>query len=184
MSNLENLTEKILEEAKMQSDAMLREAKAFEDDVVMKKVKEAKEKKEKMLEKGRFEANLLKERIISNAEVNRRNELLNGKQQIIDRVFEEAKEKLQGLSEDQYVAFVKETIEGLSLKGTEILKVTSTYKESIKALGLPVKVSEETVPSGFLLQDDKISFNYNFSDMVDFYRDELVKDVASKLFKE
>ncbi|HBT19626.1 MAG TPA: V-type ATP synthase subunit E, partial [Clostridiaceae bacterium] len=72
MSNLENLTEKILEEAKMQSDAMLREAKAFEDDVVMKKVKEAKEKKEKMLEKGRFEANLLKERIISNAEVNRR----------------------------------------------------------------------------------------------------------------
>jgi V/A-type H+-transporting ATPase subunit E len=40
------------------------------------------------------------------------------------------------------------------------------------------------VDSGFQVKDEKISLNYNFSDMVDFYRDELVKDVANALFKE
>lgn len=184
MSNLENLTEKILEEAKIQADLQLRDAKAFEEDVIAKKVREAEEKKEKMLDKAKFEANLLKERIVSNAEVNRRNELLNGKQKVIDQVFEKAKEKLAHLPQEEYIAFLTNTVASLHLKGTETLKVKEEYKEAVKNLGLSLRVSEDAVSSGFEIQDEKISLNYNFNDMVDFYREELVKDVASTLFRE
>lgn len=184
MSNLENLTEKILEEAKIQADLQLRDAKAFEEEAISKKVKEAEEKKEKMLEKAKFEANLLKERIISNAEVTHRNALLNGKQKVIDQVFEKAKTKLAELPQEEYVAFLKNTVSSLNLKGTEILKVKEEYKDAVKSLQLPLKLSEESVESGFEILDDKVSLNYNFNDMVDFYRDDLVKDVASTLFRE
>ena len=70
MSNLGNLTDKILEEAKIKAQRQIGEAEAFSKDTVSRKVREAEEKKAKMLEKAAFDANLLKERMISNAEVN------------------------------------------------------------------------------------------------------------------
>lgn len=184
MSNLENLTEKILEEGRNQAEAMVREAEAYRDDIVMKKVKEAEEKKEKMLEKSKFEANLLKERIVSNAEVIKRNTLLNEKQKIIDKVFQEAKNRLSNLPKEDYIEYLKTTLSTLKWKGTETVLVKPEYRDEIEALGLGYRISDKTVESGFQVMDDKISLNYNFNDMVDFYRDELVKDVASTLFKE
>lgn len=184
MSNLGNLTDKILEEAKIKAQRQISEAENFKRDTVSKKVKEAEEKKSKMLEKAAFDANLLKERMISNAEVNSRNEVLSSKQKIINKVFVEAKKRLGELPENDYIEYVKKTLSDLNLKGTEVLLVKKEYRDHIKALGLGYEISEESVESGFQVKDDKISLNFNFNDMVDFYRDELVKDVADTLFKE
>ena len=103
MSNLGNLTDKILEEAKIKAQRQIGEAEAFSKDTVSRKVREAEEKKAKMLEKAAFDANLLKERMISNAEVNSRNEVLSSKQRIIDKVFEEAKKRLGELPKSDYM---------------------------------------------------------------------------------
>ena len=185
MSNLENLTEKILEEARMKAQAIVSDAEAFNDDVVTKKVREAEEKKVRLLEKAVFEANLLKERIVGNAEVSSRNEILKGKQKVIEMVFVEAKEKLRSLPKAEYLDFLQKSLSSLKLKGDEILVVTEEARDEVKTLGLKQKVSEtESVESGFLVKDQKISLNFNFNDMVDFYRDELVKDVANSLFEE
>ncbi len=184
MSNLGNLTEKILEEAKVKAQRQIGEAEAFSKDTVSRKVKEAEEKKLKMLEKAAFDANLLKERMISNAEVNSRNEVLSSKQMIINKVFDEAKKRLGELPKNDYIEYVKTTLSSLSLKGTETLLVKKEYRDELKALNLGYEISEESVESGFQIKDNKISLNYNFNDMVDFYRDELVKDVANTLFKE
>ena len=113
-----------------------------------------------------------------------RNEVLSSKQRIIDKVFEEAKKRLGELPENDYIEYVKTTLSSLNLKGTETLLVKKEYRDDLKALGLGYEISEESVESGFQVKDDKISLNYNFNDMVDFYRDELVKDVADALFKE
>lgn len=184
MSNLENLTDKIIEEAKSQAGSMIKEAEAYRDEIVRKKTHEAEEIKVKMLEKAAFESNLLKERIVSNAEVKKRNELLNGKQIIINRVFEEAKSKLNHLPQDEYIGYLKDILSTLNLKGTEKLVVKEEYKEEISSLGLGYEIADETAKSGFQIVDEKISLNYDFNDMVDFYRDELVKDVADSLFRE
>lgn len=185
MSNLENLTEKILEEARMKAQAIVNDAEAFNDDVVTKKVREAEDKKARLLEKADFEANLLRDRIVGNAEVSSRNEILKGKQKVIEMVFVEAKEKLRSLSKTEYLDFLQKTLSSLKLSGNETLVVTEAAREEVKSLGLKQKVSEtESVDSGFLVKDQKISLNFNFNDMVDFYRDELVKDVANSLFEE
>lgn len=184
MSNLENLTDKILEEAKKKAEMQIREAEAFSEEAVSRKIREAEEKKAKALEKAAFDANLLKERMISNAEVNSRNEVLSGKQKVIDMVFVEAKNKLRDLPKDDYITYIKNTLSTLNLKGTETLLVKSEYRDELRTLGLGFDIADETVDSGFQVKDEKISLNFNFNDMVDFYRDELVKDVANALFKE
>jgi len=185
MSNLENLTSKILEEVKIKAETLVKEAEAYKDDVVLNKVKEAEEKKERLLEKAAFEANLLKERIVGNAEVSSRNEILKEKQKVIGMIFDEAKKKLKELPQSDYLDYLKKTMVSLDLKGEETLVVTEAMKDEVKKLGFKQKVSEtEFVESGFLVRDQKISLNFNFNDMVDFYRDELVKDVANLLFKE
>lgn len=185
MSNLENLTSKILEEVKMKAENLVKEAEAYKDEVVLNKVKEAEEKKERLLEKAAFEANLLKERIVGNAEVSSRNEILKEKQRVIGMIFDEAKKKLKELPQNEYLDFLKTTMASLDLTGEETLVVTETMMEEVKKLGLKQNVSEtEFVESGFLIKDQKISLNFNFNDMVDFYRDELVKDVANLLFKD
>ena len=132
MSNLDNLTEKILKEAQARGQEMINEAKAYEENLLKRKTKEAKDTKEKMLEKAAFDSNLLKERIISNAEVNSRNSVLNGKQKVIEKTFNMAKEKLQNLPKEDYIAFLNKTIDSLSLKGTEELVCKKEYKEAIK----------------------------------------------------
>ncbi|MBR0575825.1 V-type ATP synthase subunit E [Proteiniclasticum sp. BAD-10] len=185
MSNLENLTGKILEEARAKAQGILNEAQAYKAEVVGKKVQEAEERKAKILEKAAFDANLMKERIVSNAEVVARNAELSGKQKVIDQVFAAAKEQLADLPQEKYLAFLQETLNQLPLKGSEVLVVPASRRAAVEALGLKLSVSaEETVESGFLIKDDKVSLNYNFSDLVDFHRDELVKDVASSLFQK
>ncbi len=184
MSNLENLTDKILNEAQARGQALIKEAKAYEENLLKRKTKEANDAKEKMLEKAAFDSNLLKERIISNAEVNSRNNVLNGKQKVIEKTFNMAKEKLNNLPKEDYIDFLSRTIKSLSLKGTEELVVKEEYREAVKGLNLPYKVLDESVDTGFMIKDGKVAMNYNFNDLVDFYREDLVKDVAQALFEE
>lgn len=184
MSNLDNLTEKILNEAQARGESLIKEAQAFEKETLAKREREAKEAKAKMLEKAAFDANLLKERIVSNAEVNSRNSVLGGKQDVIEKTFKKAKERLENLPKKDYMTFLENTLKELTLKGTEELLVKEAYKDEVKALNLPYSISEESVTTGFMIRDDKVSMNYNFNDLVDFYREDLVKDVALALFEE
>jgi V/A-type H+-transporting ATPase subunit E len=185
MSNLDNLTEKILADAREKAQAILDDSVKVKEDLVDSKIKEANDRKNRIIEKAAFEANLLKERVISNGELKVRNESLKAKQGIIDRVFDLAKKSLVELGDEDYVKYLKDTLAGLTLKGTETLIVTAPMKEKVKALDLGFKVSdEEASASGFLVKDKGVLLNYTFGDMVDFLRDELEADVASALFKE
>ena len=58
-------------------------------------------------------------------------------------------------------------------------------KDTVKKLGIALKVSEdETVESGFLIKDKGIILNYTFDSLVEHYRDEMVTELAQELFKE
>ncbi|NLJ78298.1 MAG: V-type ATP synthase subunit E, partial [Tissierellia bacterium] len=99
MSNLENLTRKILDEAKSQASVIDEESKRANDSIIDSRIREAEGEKRRILNRATSDADLLKERTISNAELKARNEKLGAKQQIIDRVFNIAEERLNNLDE-------------------------------------------------------------------------------------
>lgn len=184
MSNLDNLTQKILEDAKDKADIIKEESTRKNADIISSRAKEAAEKQKKIIEKATTEANMMKDRVISNAELRVRDEKLKAKQQLMDKVFIKSKEKLNNLNEDDYIKFLTSNIKNMKFKGTEVIVVPEKMKSKVKSLGLYPKVSEdETVDSGFIIKDDNIILNYSFDSLVDYLRDELESEVAKDLFK-
>lgn len=183
MSNLDNLTQKILEDAKYRAGIILEDSMKVKEEIINAKLKEANERKSKIIERATSEASLLKDRVISNAELQVRNEKLKAKQDVVERVFKLAKERLNNLGENEYLSYLKNTLKGLKLNGTETLIVPEKMKSKVKEL-YPRVSEEETTDSGFLLRDGDILLNYTFDALVDYLREELEVDVAMSLFKE
>lgn len=184
MSNLENLIEKIIEDAKTEANSIIEAANKEKAALIKKREIKAEKEKAEIIEKAEFDNNLMRERIISKAEVDSRNIMLEEKQKIIKRVFEISKEKLKSLDKETYINYLKNKINNLDLKGTETLIVQENMIDEIKKLNLFFEVSkDEFVESGFLIKDDNVFINYKFNDLVDFYKEDLINDVVVKLFE-
>lgn len=185
MSNLENLTQKILDDASKRASIIKEDSEKINMEIINSKIDEANDKKSKLIDKATSEAALLKERVISNAELKIRNEKLKAKQVVIERVFNLAKTKLENLSEDDFTAYLSNTLKNIDFQGHHVLIVPEKFREKVISLGLPLIVSQdETVDSGFLIKGDGIILNYNFNSLVDYYRDDLEAEIAQSLFKE
>lgn len=185
MSNLDNLIQKIKLDAQSQAEEMQKEADKKKEEIVNGQVKLALEEKAKMIEKAEKEAEIVKSRILSNADLRVRDEMLKAKQEVIDKVFLLAKERLMNLDDKEYAEFVKNQISTLDLTGEESIIVPNNRKNLIKDLGLNLKVSEEeTIDSGFTLINKKVRLNFSFETLIDFLREDLETEIAQVLFKE
>ena len=88
------------------------------------------------------------------------------------------------IDDKTYIEFLQNNIQGLSLKGSEVLVVPEDMKERVKSLNLPIKVAEdETIDSGFIIKDKDTLLNFSFDSLVEFLRDELETEIAQNLFK-
>ena len=185
MSNLENLVQKILDDARIEADKIKEEAAKNNEVIVSSKISEANERKKRMLEKASAEAAMIKERIVSNAELKVRDGKLNAKQAVIDRVFQLSKDRLENLGADDYIKFLKSNLKTLDLKGTELLIVPEKMKAKVKSAGVFPDLSDnETADSGFILKDNDVTMNFSFDSLVDFLREEIETEIAQHLFKE
>ena len=86
MSNIDNLTSKILSDAKAAGEQIVSEAQEKADEKYEKSMKQVSQKKEKILESAKKEQVLLTDRIKSSANLKIRNEKLKAKQIVIDKV--------------------------------------------------------------------------------------------------
>lgn len=183
MSNLDNLTQKILDDAREKAEKILAESAEKNEGIVSSKIKEATEISNKIIEKSAVEANMLKDRMISNAELRVRDEKLKAKQEIMNRIFLEAKNRLKNISEEDYIRFLTANINSIELKGTEEIIVPERMRAKISSMGTLPKVSDnESVESGFLIRDNNVVMNFSFDSLVDFLRDDLEGEIAKELF--
>ena len=198
MSNIGNLTSKILKDAEVKRDNILAVAEEEKAKILNKKKDEAKTLEATMLEKAKSEAETRKERVISSAELKARNEKLAAKQEVIEEVFSKSVEKLCKLNDREFVKFIKDSILSLDIDGDESLilnndgqkivskEVVEQINTELKAKGLKgeIKISE-TVGSfrgGFVLEKGGVEVNNTFEALVDSLKDELEFEVAQVLF--
>ena len=185
MSNLENLIERILEDGRKESAEITEESQKNNQMIFDSKIIEANEIKSKILEKAKRDAVMIKERKISEAELSVRDEKLNAKRKVLDRVFALAKENLENIDENNYMSFLKQNLSNINLKGSEILIVPKKFKDAVEKSGVFSNISnDETVKSGFLLRDGNIISNYSFESLVDFRREDIEVEIAQELFQE
>ena len=102
MAGLEQLTNKILEDARLLAEKTVRQAEEEAQSILDLARQRAETECEKIISDAETRARELKERMLSTAELNARKERLKVKQELINQAFEQALERLCSLPEDQY----------------------------------------------------------------------------------
>ncbi|PRR83379.1 V-type ATP synthase subunit E [Clostridium vincentii] len=198
MSNVSNLTSKILKDAEERKNSILAAAEDEKANILKKKNNSAKLVEATMLDKAIIEAKTRKERIISSALLKARNEKIKAKQGIIQEVFEKSIEELCNLSKDEFIAFLKNSILSLDISGDEKLILNEQGKKVVdevlikeinNELALKGKKGELTISleirdfkGGFILERNGIEINSTFEALVNSLRDELELEVVKELF--
>ena len=195
MSNISNLTSKILEDAEDKKTSILNDANEQRDKIIAKKEEEASAEEKLILERAERDAAARKERIISGAELNSRNEKLAAKQKVINLVFESSVEALCNLSNEELKDFVTDSIlnsgiegnqnlilneEGAKVITTEVLNEINNKLNSKATITLSSE--KRNFKGGFILKKDGIEVNNTYEALVSSIKDDLSLKVAQVLF--
>ena len=197
MSNLNNITSKIIKDAEEKRDEILNAAQVESDSIIAKETKKAKNLEVELVEKAKIEAKARENRVISNARLKVRNNELKAKQDMISKVFEKAVERLNSLSTLEYKEYILRALDSLDLEGTEILIINKKDEGVInnkflldlnnKLIGLGKKgkisiLTNGNFDRGFILDRNGIQINNTFESLVKSLRSELELEVTKVLF--
>ncbi len=198
MSDVKNITSKILKDAEVERDSILATSEDEKNKIISKRVNSAKALESEILSKAKQEGKSKKDRIISSAKLKVRNDKLAQKQAVIDDIFDEALNKLCTLSTDELSNFIRRSILSMDIEGDENLVLN---QEGLKVIGLEFMDSlnaelkgkglkgeirllkkEGNFRGGFILERNGIEINNTYEALISSLRDELEFEVAKVLF--
>ena len=182
MSSLDNLVAEILEQAKKEASRMLTKAKAENLEFFEKENKKIQREIDIIEQKSKEEAISLKERILSNANLKSRDMILQAKEELVDRILEKALERLQNLDEDSYLEFVENTLKKLNISENAEIILSRKMKNILGDKIFGYKVSDVVVESGCSIKDGKVVFNNEFSNLLEFNKEDLEREILKKIF--
>lgn len=183
MSNLDNLVAEILQQAQKEANRMLTKAKTENSEFSEKENKKIQKEVDAINDKAQEEAQALKERVISNANLKTRDMILQAKEELADDILEKVLERLKNIDTKKYLKFVENILKNLNLsKNAEVI----VSKDMRLALGdkiLDYRISDQTVESGCSIKDGNLIYNNEFSNLIDFNREELEREILNKIFE-
>lgn len=181
MAELNKLTDKILEEAKVIADGILNEAKEKASKITESSKNQSEAKYNAIVEKGAREASSHKDRLVSNANLKARDNELKAKQEVIQKVYEAAIEDLINIDSDKFLDYLKKNA---SFSNESILVVPANKVELVKNNFPDVKISSDrNTESGFIEIVGGIEKNFTFTTQLEYIKDEVQSEIAKVLFK-
>lgn len=192
--SIENITANILKEAENFAEASIKNADKERQDIIDNANRESEVIIKTEAEKVDKEAENIKSRKISAAELEGRKMVLSAKQDAIKKSFDVAVDKLKSMPEEEYINYLsKQIVKVPYSQGTIILNKEDRQKigeKLVKAVNKKLKVekfslSDETVNAsgGFILKSGAISINGTFEAVLEDLKDELTNEIANELFK-
>lgn len=190
---IENITEKILAEAHNDARRIFDKGRYDSRDTIYRMERLLKQKKSDMEAKALSDAETVKKRKHSVAELEARKMRLGAKQEAISQCFEEAMIQLTALPEEKYIDLLARTIDKMEPEGGEIL-LNSRDRERIgeKLLAAvngrdnraKLCLAEDTISAagGFVLRKGAVEINSTLEVMVAAIREEVTLQVVETLF--
>jgi len=192
--SIENITSKILSDAKNNADSSLMSAESTKQELLNKAKAEAEAIIKTEAEKAANDAVELKNRRVSAAELQGRKMLLSAKQEAIKKSFGAAIEKLKAMPEDEYLSFLgQEIIKIPNCEGTIVLnakdrenigeRLVKAVNEKLGAEKVVLSKNTVKASGGFVLKKGSVEINNTFETLLDSMKDELTGSIANALFK-
>lgn len=182
---LSNILEKIKKEAEAKVAELEKEHKAKIDDLEKANKEKQKDIDEEMHKKVEENTKKIIAKAENLAEIERKNELLHAKRQIIEEALENSIEELSKL--ENYEEVITTMLEKAELKGDNTVVVPAKGKEeatktAIQKSGKNYFLSEKSanIAGGFILKTDTIEIDNSFSTII---KEQLREDLEIKLHK-
>ena len=198
MIGIDKITARIEAEAKEAADVIRAQAQTQAADIAAEFEKEAAAARASILERGTIKAQEREEGLISLAQMETKKMVLAAKQEVLDKAFALAGEKLAALPKDQKLQILSEMAVKASSTGTESVLLNARDREQIgdslvvctneklKKAGRKheLTLSEETadISGGMILKDKKVEVNCSFETLLRLNKKEIAGQVAGLLF--
>ena len=182
MSNLDNLVAEILQQAQKEANRILAKTKAENLEFTEKENKKIQREVDILEQKSEEEAISLKERILSNANLKSRDMILQAKEELVDRVLEKALERLKNIDKDSYLDFIENTLKNLNISENAEIILSRKMKNILGDEIFGYKVSDNVVESGCSIKDGNLVYNNEFSNLLEFNKEDLEKEILKKIF--
>ena len=196
MNGLEKLVDRISGEADAQIKTILDEARAQAEQIRSESEKKLNAERERIEKKAQSEVETIESRAKASAELKTKQILLTGKQELLNDTIALAKEKLAGLSDQEYTDFIVKLFDKHIPKEDAVLRlnaadlkriskdVLDSFVKKAKEAGADLKISEEAaeIKNGFVLDFGGIEENCTFDALIDQNIEELQDKVKSLLF--
>lgn len=192
--SIDNITAKILDDAKEFANTVMADAKSQETSILANAKKQAEELLASYVEKSKADAEIVMSRKVSVAELEARKIKLAAKQEAVSKSFEKAIGKIAGMEDDAYVDFLAKVAEGITVDGGEIClnekdrnRVGAKLVEKInsKSTGENVKLSDDVINAkgGFVLKKGSIEINATLETVINAVKEDATGQIAEILFR-
>ena len=195
MKGIEKITQLIQTEAQSEIDSVLANARREAETVASRYQARAEAEAAELAAKNEKAAAEREERLVSAAQMEARKVRLAAKQEMVEKAYIRALEKLCSMPQAQYVDVLADLLLQASTTGTEEVVFSQKDREHAgkaavekanKASGKKLTVAQETLPiqGGFILRSGNVEVNCTFDTLVRLQKAETAGAVAKKLFPE
>ena len=196
MTGLEKMQSQILDEARRSADEILEQARSEAQEMKEEAGKAAQEKSSRILEKSRTEVKNIEERALSSCALQKRQVLLEAKQEIIAQILEKAYHTLVEADKDTYFGIIRKMLGKyaagqageICFSKKDLDRMPEGFEKEIQEIaeknGGTLVLSKEPrkMSGGFVLIYGGIEENCSFRVMFNSRKDELSDEVHKILF--
>ncbi len=194
MEGMERIRESILTEARVQAEAIIKEAQEKVNAMEEQANKKSGEITRHRLEKAEVEAQEAARRMLSMAELDLKKNNLQAKQSLIDQAFDKALVRLKELPEEAYMGMIVSMLGSAGITGKEELVVSPQDRERFEKgllkkvndkMSFELKLSDETrnMQGGFILKAQGVEINNSFETLLRMERERIETEIADILFQ-
>ena len=194
MNGIEKIAGRILSDAQAEAEAVRQEAEASANEVRQQAQQDAAAMKAQLIRDGEAEADALYARLVASADTDAKKSALAVKQELLNKAFALAVDKLRALPEADYIRLLASLADKASETGSEQVILNAEDREKfgeavVKAAnaisGKALILSEETRPivGGLILSQGRIEINCTLDTLAAQSRTELSVEAAKRLFQ-
>lgn len=198
MDDLRALTEKIISKARAEADSILKNAHQEAEGIIAVAKEKAREQAAKIAAEYQRKVETEERRIKIEAEMEGRKLLLESKQRLVGRVFDEALQALKGLPAEKRIRLLAGRLASAGMQGggevigagttSEWTAIISAANEMIarsgKSVQLTLSKEKPDFEGGFILKGPSYTVNCTYQALLEELRETLVPEIAEYLFKQ
>lgn len=193
MNGIEKITQRIASDAQAEVDRILGDAREEAARITANYREQADAEAQELDAKNERAAAEQEERLISAAQMKASRFLLAAKQEMVEKAYIQALDKLCAMPKEQYVDVLAKLLVEASSSGKEEAVFSKEDREQVgkaavekanQLSGKQLRLSEETQPirGGFILKDKNVEVNCTFETLVRLQKAETAGAVVKTLF--